>query len=196
MDHLQALVQQYGYGLVLIGTILEGETVLFIAAALARLGYLQFPIVFGVAAIGSFIGDNFYFFLGRRYGARARARFPSIGQAVPRIDALLARWRWGAVILLRFMYGLRTAGPIVIGSGSMPAWEFVAANAVGAVLWAGVIGGIGFAAGHAAERWLGEVQRVELLLLGVVVLSAIAVPIALIVRRRLRRRRQRSTDDG
>ncbi len=192
MDHLQALIQQYGYGIVLVGTFLEGETVLIIAAALARLGYLQFPIVLGVAAVGAFIGDNFYFFLGRRYGTRALSRFARLGRAVPRVDALLARWRWGAVILLRFMYGLRTVGPIVIGAGSMPAWEFVTANALGALLWTALIGGIGFVAGHAAERWLGDVQQVEMILLGVVILIAIAVQVVLTILRRRRGRDPRS----
>ena len=188
----QALIQHYGYGIVLVGTFLEGETVLIIAAALARLGYLQFPIVLGVAAAGAFVGDNFYFFLGRRFGPRALARFSPLARAVPRVDALLARWRWGAVILLRFMYGLRTVGPIVIGAGSMPAWEFVAANAAGALFWAALIGAIGFATGHAAEQLLGDVQEVEKLLLGVGLLIASAVLVTRTLRRRQRERRGKS----
>jgi membrane protein DedA with SNARE-associated domain len=182
---LEALVSHYGYVVVLIGAILEGEAVLILAAAAARLGYLHFPWVLAAAAIGAFIGDNVYFYLGRRYGAQATRRYPRLNEAIPRVDALLARWRWGAVIALRFLYGLRTIGPIAIGAGTMPRWQFVVANAIGAVLWTAIVGGVGFAAGHAAERMLGDLRNAEFALLA---LALIVGAIVLFLRfRRLRR---------
>ncbi|MGH6623244.1 MAG: DedA family protein, partial [Burkholderiaceae bacterium] len=172
---VESLVAHYGYVIVLIGALLEGEAVLILAAAAARLGYLHFPWVLAAAAIGAFIGDNFYFYLGRRYGLQATTRFPRLKEAIPRIDALLVRWRWGAVIVLRFLYGLRTIGPIAIGAGTMPRWQFVVANAIGAVLWAAIVGSIGFAAGHAAEKMLGDLRNAEIALLALALVVGAAV---------------------
>ena len=109
LNDLHPLVQQYGLIAVLVGAFLEGETVLLLAGASAHLGLLDLRGVVVVAAVGAFLGDNFFFLLGRHFGPRATDRFPWVATAVPRVDRLLKRWRWGAVIGLRFMYGLRMA---------------------------------------------------------------------------------------
>ena len=49
---LASLIQTYGYGIVLIGTVLEGETVLTLAGFAAHRGYLQLPLVIVTAAVG------------------------------------------------------------------------------------------------------------------------------------------------
>jgi membrane protein DedA with SNARE-associated domain len=184
-----ALVQQYGLAAVLVGTILEGETVLLLAAASTRLGLLDLRAVIGVAVVGAFLGDNIAFAVGRHLGPHAADRFPRLAAAIPRVDRLLARWRWAAVVALRFMYGMRVAGPVLIGAGKMPTWEFVAANAIGAVVWATVIGGLGYAAGHAVERILGNVVEAERMLLAFAVVIGVAVFVVhALMRRRARRK--------
>lgn len=183
------LIQEYGYAAVAVGAFLEGETVLILAAVSAQLGYLKLPAVIVVAAIGAFVGDNVYFFAGRRYGRRLMQRFPALGRAVPRVDRFVGRWHALAVIVLRFTYGLRIAGPIVLGAGRMRTVTFVWANAAGAVLWAVLLAAIGWGFGHAATRLLGGVARLEHIAIGSVV--AIVGVVALVhfaTRRRLEQR--------
>jgi membrane protein DedA with SNARE-associated domain len=141
-----------------------------------------------IAVPGITIASCAAFLVGRHFGSHVTERFPRLGAAVPRVDQLLKRWRWIAVIALRFMYGLRIAGPVLIGAGTMPAWEFVAANALGAVLWAAIIGGLGYVAGHAVERMLGEVVHAEKLLLVIVAIIAVVVFVVHTVARRRARR--------
>jgi membrane protein DedA with SNARE-associated domain len=187
LNDLLPLVQQYGLLAVLVGAFLEGETVLLIAGASAHLGLLDLRHVIAVAALGAFLGDTFFFMLGRHFGQRVRERVPWIAAAVPRVDRLLRRWRWGAVIGLRFMYGLRMAGPVLIGAGTMPSWEFLTANALGACLWAALIGGLGYLGGQAVEQLLGKVASGEKLLLVILVLAGVFVlAIRALQRRRVR----------
>jgi membrane protein DedA with SNARE-associated domain len=185
---LQALVTQYGLYAVLLGCILEGETILLLASASAHLGLLDIREVVPVAAIGAFIGDNVFFLLGRRWGVHVTERVPWLARVVPRVDRLLARWRWGAVVVLRFTYGLRTGGPMLLGAGTMPLWEFVAANALGATIWAVAIAAIGYTAGHAVESMLANVAHAEKLLLGIIGAIGLA---AIIIRALLRHRSTR-----
>jgi membrane protein DedA with SNARE-associated domain len=185
---LQPLISQYGLIAVLIGCVLEGETVLLLAAAAAQRGLLNLHAVIAVAAIGAFIGDNVFFFLGRRWGSNVAQHVPWIARIVPRVDRLLSRWRWGAVIALRFTYGLRVGGPMLLGAGTIPTWEFVSANAVGALLWAGLIAAIGHTAGQAAEALLGRVSGAEkVLLLLVVAIGVGAIAVRAVMRRRMSR---------
>lgn len=183
------LIQEYGYAAVGVGAFLEGETVLILAAVSAHLGYLKLPAVIAVAALGAFFGDTLYFFAGRFYGPRLMQRFPTLGRAVPRVDRFVGRWHALAVILLRFTYGLRVAGPIVLGAGRMKSTVFVLANGAGAILWAVTLGAIGWGFGHAATRLLGNVARTEHIAIGVVVAIVVLVTaVHLVTKRRLERR--------
>ncbi|HOX90402.1 MAG TPA: DedA family protein [Burkholderiaceae bacterium] len=186
--NLQAFVEHYGLAAIFVAAIFEGETIFLIGAFLARVGYLELPAVMAAAGVGAFVGDNFWFWVGRHHGPALLRRFPRVAQAVPRVNALIARWRFLAVVMLRFAVGLRTPGPAVIGMGPMPGWQFVLANALGAVLWALVIGGLGWTFGALAERWLGEARKVEEIALGLVALLLVAVPVARVILRRLHER--------
>ena len=169
---ISSFVQQYGLLAVAVGSFIEGETVVLLAGAAAHLGLLDLRWVIGVAALGAFAGDNLFFLLGRHFGPRLMQRYPRFATAVPRIEKLLARWSWGAVVALRFTYGLRMAGPAIIGTTRMPAWEFAAANALGAVLWASLIAGLGYAAGRAVEPMLARIVDAEKVVLALIVLLA------------------------
>ena len=189
------LLQDYGYLAVGIGAFLEGETVLILAAVSAQLGYLKLPVVVMVAAIGAFAGDNFYFLMGRRFGAPLMQRFPRLGAAVPRVDRFVGRWHALAVFLLRFTYGLRVAGPIVLGAGRMKTSVFIVANACGAVAWAALFSAIGFAFGQAATALLGDIARVEHIAIGLAIVLVITVPIVhALIKRRLERREGAARD--
>jgi len=117
------VVSNLGYVAILVGTLLEGESVLALGGVAASHGYLSFPKVVAMAVLGSFVGDQFCFFIGRRFGARILARHPKIGAKAGRVQELVRRWDAPAVIALRFMYGLRVAGPIVIGSCGISPWR-------------------------------------------------------------------------
>jgi len=186
--NVQSLVEHYGYLAVFLASIIEGETVYVIGAFMTHLGYLKLPWVMAAATLGAFVGDNLWFWLGRRHGRALIARFDWVGRAVPKVDALISRWRFFAVILLRFAVGLRTAGPAIVGMGKMPVWEFMAANAIGAVLWAGIVGLLGWSFGAVAVRWLGNAQRLEEIAIGVVALLLVAVPVVRVILRRLQAR--------
>ncbi|MGB7541037.1 MAG: DedA family protein, partial [Burkholderiales bacterium] len=108
--NLADLIQTWGYGAVFAGALLEGETLLLLGGFAAHRGHLSLPLVIGVAVLGSFIGDQFYFQLGRRGGARLLARFPRLAPGAARVHALLERHHLPIILSLRFLYGLRTVG--------------------------------------------------------------------------------------
>lgn len=128
------LIQSYGYWAVAVGTFLEGETVLLAAAAAASRDYLRFPAVIAIAAAFGFLGDQLFFFLGHRYGVRLIARFPSLEPRVTRVQALLRRHDAPLILAIRFLYGLRVAGPIALGTSGVRWARFAAFNLAGAVI--------------------------------------------------------------
>ena len=184
-------VAAYGYPATLAGALFEGETVLVLAGLFAHRGVLDLPWVIALGALGGAAGDIVYFALGRRYGAELLGRFPRFAPAAERVQALIHRHPDLSIFGIRFLYGLRTVGPAVIGSSAVPWPRFLILNALGALVWSACWVGAGYVLGEAAQRLLGRVMHVEReFFVGALVVAVIAT-IAL----RLRRRRIRSPKD-
>ncbi|HYD58071.1 MAG TPA: DedA family protein [Burkholderiales bacterium] len=155
---------QLGYLAVLAGAFLEGEVVVFLAGLAAQNGYLSLPAVIGLACLGAFLGDQLFYFIGRRYGNRLLARFPRLAARAPRVQAMLRRWDVLAIVLVRFAYGIRMAGPIVIGGCGIPAWRVALFNLIGVLLWAPLVAGLGYFAGQVVQQWIGRLPHPGLVL--------------------------------
>ena len=158
---LAALIHQYGYLAVFVGSALEGETLLVLAGLASQQGYLSLQWVIAIAAVGAFLGDQTCFLVGRRLGQTVLARWPRIETSVARADALLARYGTVLVIVLRFCYGLRFGGTIAIGMSRMPWLRFASLNLVGALLWAPIIAGAGYLLGDALEPLLAHAHYAQ-----------------------------------
>ena len=79
------------------------------------------------------------------------------------------------ILGFRFVYGLRSVTPFVIGMSRVRAIEFVALNIVSAAVWANTIGGLGFLFGHGVELILGDIKRYEIALFLLIVLTGIVL---------------------
>lgn len=161
---VEQLIATYGYLAVVVGTILEGETVLVLAGFAAHRGYMHFRYVLLAAFLGSLTGDQLYFFLGRKHGAALLARRPRWQANAARVHRILERRQALFIIAFRFglLYGFRAVAPFVIGMSRVPTSRFVLFNAIGAAAWALSIGALGYFFGHALELMLGDVKRYEL----------------------------------
>jgi membrane protein DedA with SNARE-associated domain len=159
---IQGLIDTYGYWAVFVGAFLEGETILALAGLAAYRGYMDFWLVSLIAMIAGFLGDQFYFFLGRYKGAQILARFPNMQRRAHRFDAMLSRWHAPLIVGIRFMYGFRILGPIMLGMGRVEAWRFVLYNFIGAAIWAPLIAGVGYLFGGAIELMLQDMKRYEI----------------------------------
>lgn len=182
---IPALIDSYGYLAVFVGAFLEGETILALAGLAASRGYLDFLLVTALALIAGFAGDQFYFYLGRRHGSAILARFPKARARAFQFDALLARWHAPLIVAIRFMYGFRLVGPVLLGMGRVPAWKFLVYNFIGAAIWAPLIAGLGYVFGAVVQGLLDDVQDYELWLF----LAIAAVGAGGVLLHRLRARR-------
>lgn len=171
---LTALIAAYGYYAVFLGTFLEGETVLVLGGIAAHRGYLDLPWVMVMAAAGGWLGDQLYFFLGRRYGHMILARFPVLQPKARQIQRLIERYHAMLIPAVRFLYGLRTVGPMVIGMSAVPALRFVVLNAFGALIWAVTVAAAGYAFSNALDALLPQIRRYEeYLFIGVLAASVL-----------------------
>jgi membrane protein DedA with SNARE-associated domain len=181
---LAQLLSEYGYLAVFIGCLLEGETILLLAGFAAHQGYLSLWTTLWIAFIGATIGDQCFFWIGRRWGQELLQRIPKAATRVQRVKTLLQRHHALIIVGIRFMYGLRILGPIVIGASDVPVWRLATFNVLGAAIWAPLIGGLGYAFGHALELLVNSVEQVELVAL--ILIIAVGVGVAIVSRWRSR----------
>lgn len=180
--NLAGLVADYGYVTVLVGSLLEGETVLLLAGAAVHKGYLSFLGVTVLAFCGGTLGDQVLFAIGRRHGVALLQRYPRLeAKAVPVRTAIL-RYQGLLIVGVRFMYGLRLAGPFVIGMSEVSSRRFAWLNMLGAAIWAPLVVGVGYAFGHTLEWLMTDIARFEAI--GLVLAVALAVGVTLWRRRR------------
>jgi len=136
-----------------------------------------------VAFVAATLGDQLCFYLGRRHGPKLLARFPSLARRVERLQPMLQRHPDAAVLSLRFLYGLRTAGPIALGMLGVPRWRFALLNLLSAAVWSVAFCLLGYQFGNALHWLLDDLQSVEETVLAALVVAAAAWAIW----RRLRR---------
>ena len=89
---ISEFVATYGYLSIFFGTLLEGETILIAGGFAAHRGMLNLPLVILVAIVGSSLGDQLAFWLGRYKGNALMERVPALARRKDRIHELLHRY--------------------------------------------------------------------------------------------------------
>jgi membrane-associated protein len=181
--HLQGLVANYGVGVYLIlfaiiycetGLVvtpfLPGDSLLFVAGAVAAGGAIDVHTLFAVLALASFSGDNTNYWIGRFVGPRLFRRSGSrlLNPAhLERTQQFYERHGGKTIVIARFVPIVRTFAPFVAGMGRMIYPRFLSYSVAGSVLWIGSLTYAGYYFGNLPFVR----QNLSLVIIGIVVLS-------------------------
>jgi len=193
LEHLDlnTLIATYGYWAIFLGCLMEGETILILGGMAAHQQILHLWPVIAWASAGGMLGDQLLFWSGRYFGSRLLTRLKRQQAAIERVSGLIARYPSTAVFSVRFLYGMRLVGPMVIGASGLSPLRFALLNMLGAIVWATVFVTAGYWAGEALQRLFGDLRPYRLpIALGVVLLIA---GIALIRHQRAKAKARRNT---
>jgi membrane protein DedA with SNARE-associated domain len=199
LHSLEPTLNHYGYLAIVAFVLLEdfgipvpGETVLVAGAVYAGSGRLNVVLV-GLLALGAaVVGDNIGFAIGHFGGRRLVERFGRYIFLTPdrldRTTAFFERHGGKIVVVARFIEGLRQANGIIAGISGMHWARFLFFNVIGAALWVAVWTSIGYFSGSHINAIYDTATKYQLYFAIAVALGLVA----LIVRWRLRRRRDRA----
>lgn len=155
---------------------LPSELVMPLAGYLARMGRMDLLLVLVAATAGALIGNIALYALGRKLGmeraVRLLARLPLLDED----DANAGRdWfeRHGsaAVFLARFVPLARAMVSLPAGAARMPLPRFLALTTAGCALWSGTLVVAGYLLGTQHHRVAGVLDKLDLVLLGGLVLA-------------------------
>lgn len=157
-----SLIQDHIYTAIVIGSLMEGETTVVLGGYAAHQGYAPWWAVTLLSFGINFFWDQAYYALGRWRGPWLLSRFSGVRLTAERLSPRIHRHRRWLVFSLRFMYGLRTVGPIALGIARVPWKEFLLFNAFGALVWAVLFSTLGYLFGKVVATVVGQMARYEL----------------------------------
>jgi membrane protein DedA with SNARE-associated domain len=187
LDEIYQTIADYDrwfYLITVVWTFFEGESFVVLAGAAAYHGILSLPLIIASAWIGSFAGDQFYFFIGRRYGETLLRRFPRWREGVDTALDWLHQYHVGFILSFRFIYGVRNVSSLACGMSEITWIRFLMLNFIAAGLWATTFACGGYVLVVAFESVLGQIARDVALLM----LAAFLVVVWLLVRRHSKRK--------
>lgn len=194
--HLELLVQQYGmwiYAILfavifsetgfVVTPFLPGDSLLFVAGALAALGGMDVGLLLIVLTLAAVFGNTLNYQIGRYLGPRVfhweSSRFFNRA-ALERTHAFYEKHGGKTLVLSRFLPLLRTFAPFVAGIGAMHWGRFQIFNIVGALAWVGSLILVGY--------WFGNLpwirQNLTLVILGIIGVSLLPALFAWLSQRR------------
>jgi len=170
---LATVISHFGYPALILGLLLEGETVLVLAAFMAHRGYLNLTMVILLGGIVSFASDQFFFWMGRTQGSQFLEKRPAWKFHVERAKLLLGRNTTLLFLGVRFMYGLRTVMPFVIGMSEFDPKKFLLWDFIGSFIWALTFGLAGKLIGNVMGVIFEDVKEHELTIAMGIILAGV-----------------------
>jgi membrane-associated protein len=183
--HLTLLVQQYGpwiYAILfviifsetgfVVTPFLPGDSLLFVAGAIAALGGMDIAILLAVLSTAAVLGNMLNYQIGRFLGPKVfhweNSRFFNKA-ALDKTHAYYEKHGGKTLIISRFLPLFRTFAPFVAGIGAMTYTRFSMFNLTGAIGWVGSLTLAGY--------WFGNLPWVQknltLVIVGIIVISLV-----------------------
>lgn len=194
--HLAVLVQQYGvwiYAILfaiifsetgfVVTPFLPGDSLLFVAGALAALGGMDITVLIAVLVAAAALGNMLNYQIGRFFGPKVfqweNSRFFNKA-ALVKTHAFYEKHGGKTLVISRFLPLFRTFAPFVAGIGAMSWSRFTFFNLIGAVGWVGSLTLAGYFFGNLP--WVQS--NLTAVILGIIAVSLIPVVIGWLQQRK------------
>jgi membrane protein DedA with SNARE-associated domain len=138
VEVLVELMKEYGYVILFLWSVLEGESGLIMAGIFSHTGDMNLYLAIFIAGLGGFTGDQIYFYIGRYNKKYVHKKLKNQRRKFALSHLLLKKHGWPIIFVQRYMYGLRTIIPISIGLTRYNAKTFAFINLISAWAWASI----------------------------------------------------------
>jgi membrane protein DedA with SNARE-associated domain len=172
----------FGEAALFVGFVLPGETAVVLGGVLASEHHVSLSWICTLVVVCAIVGDSVGYEVGRKFGPYLLAHRPLRGHpGVERTREFLQRRGAYAVFVGRFAAVFRALVPGVAGASEVRYRTFLAANALGGLVWGIAYTLAGYAVGKSYQKVLTWGGRASSLIIGVVVVAAV---VALVVHHR------------
>ena len=159
--HLSSIISKHGtmtyallFGIVFCETglvltpFLPGDSLLFVAGALAGLGKLNMALVCTIFIVAAIVGDAVNYAVGAWLGQKAVNANIISKSNIDKTEQFFKAYGGKTIVLARFVPIVRTFAPFVAGMSQMNYQRFATFNVGGALLWTCLFCGTGYFFGN------------------------------------------------
>jgi membrane protein DedA with SNARE-associated domain len=180
MNELEQIIATYGIYAVYALCTIEGDITLLISGAMAQGGFFGrygFLKVFLLGTLGGITGDCFGYAVGRVFHEKAKDyRFYQMAQ--PRVERLIDKFGGFALVISKYIYGIRAAMCVFYGIGKMPFLRFLFLDAISCSLWVLLLAGTGYFFSGTITLIIGDFQQIGIALFFVILFVVIVLYVA------------------
>ncbi|MGI8849319.1 MAG: DedA family protein [Pyrinomonadaceae bacterium] len=175
MEHISDLIETYGIYAVFVLCTVEGDITLLLSGAMGHGGFFgpySFWKVFLAGTLGGMVGDTVGYMIGRVFRKTVTDyRFYKLAQ--PRIERLIEKFGGFAIIISKYIYGIRAAMCLSYGIGRMPFPRFLLLDAISCSLWALMLAGVGYFFSGAITGIIGDFKQIGIALFFIVLVGVV-----------------------
>jgi membrane protein DedA with SNARE-associated domain len=184
---VESTLARLGYVGVFIGTFMEGETTMLLAAIFAKFGYLKLRHVMFYSFLGTFVGDCSFFFFGKFFGRSVVERYEFLRNKAIRSNEMIHRYRHLILFVMRFLAGFRSIILLLLGCANLRSSRFLATDLVSSVVWSILVSLIGYTFANVVYLFVSDMKGYEKIVMTSAVIAAVA---AILVYRHFIRRKE------
>ena len=151
---------------------LPGDALIFTIGLLAQEGSLNIYLVIPLLIFAAILGDNLNYYVGKRFGEyimNSEKDFFIKKKHLEKAKNFFDKNGKNSIIIARFVPVIRTIVPSLCGSTKVKYSTFLTFSIIGAFLWVGVIGLLGYNLGKI--EWVKE--NLDLMIWGIIILANI-----------------------
>jgi membrane-associated protein len=151
---------------------LPGDALIFTIGLLAQEGSLNIYLVIPLLIFAAILGDNVNYYVGKRFGdyiMNSEKDFFIKKKHLEKAKDFFDKNGKNSIIIARFVPVIRTIVPFLCGSTKVKYSTFLSFSMIGAFLWVGVIGLLGYNLGKI--EWVKE--NLDLMIWGIIILANI-----------------------
>ncbi len=150
------LIAHYGLAAIFLGAGTEGEAAAVAGGIVAHRQLIPLWQVGAAVYAGSLLAGEGLFLAGRRFRDMPWIRKQAARPISATVLSALERRPIGYILIYRFVFGVRTLTPLVLGGTRISALRFSLLNAIAAAIWSGVFTGLGYGFGKTVEHLFGH----------------------------------------
>jgi len=151
---------------------LPGDALIFTIGLLAQEGSLNIYLVIPLLIFAAILGDNLNYYVGKRFGdyiMNSEKDFFIKKKHLEKAKDFFDKNGKNSIIIARFVPVIRTIVPFLCGSTKVKYSTFLSFSMIGAVLWVGVIGLLGYNLGKI--QWVKD--NLDFMIWGIIILANI-----------------------
>ncbi|QJC37869.1 hypothetical protein GJU03_01815 [Enterobacteriaceae endosymbiont of Donacia bicoloricornis] len=153
-------MNQYGYLFILLGSLIEWETLIIISGMLAHKKILFLHKIIIITIIGSVISNQILFFIGKKYNKKFLSFFKNYNFKIKKYHNLITNYPYIFIIITRFIYGFRLISPIIMGITNISNIKFFLLNIIGAIIWTIFFTITGYFFGEIISAWIRDFSKI------------------------------------